>query len=198
MPALLKSNWVLALLGTGLYVVVTALAFNPGTLTPHARTAATVNHDAPRPSWEFSNPEMARLLTELQKEKESLGSRAKQLDELAARLAAERAEINVVTQAVHQMQMDFDRNLLRVVAEEQANLKRLAKTYAIMTPEGAAKIFKEMDDAQLVKIMAFMKEKETAIILEAMAQLGEAEVKRVALISERLRTLLFRDPTNKP
>ena len=63
-----------------------------------------------------------------------------------------------------------------------------------MTPEGAAKIFKEMDDAQLVKIMAYMKEKETATLLEAMAQLGEAEVKRVALISERLRTLLFREP----
>ena len=197
MPALLKSNWIIAVVGAVLYVAVTALLFTPPKIVPRASTVDVVNYNASRPSWEFSNPEMAGLVTELQKEKENLANRTKQLDELAARLMAERAEINVVTQAVHQMQVAFDRNLLRVQVEEQANLKRLAKTYAIMTPEGAAKIFKEMDDAQIVKIMAFMKEKETAAVLEALVQLGEAEVKRVALISERLRTLLFRESASK-
>ena len=198
MPALLKSQWLLALIGAVLYLTVTALLVSPAKIIPHARTLDFVNSDAPRPSWEFSNPEVGRLIAELKKEKENLGSRAKQLDELEARLAAERAEINVVTQAVHQMQVEFDRNLLRVQGEEQANLKRLAKTYATMSPEGAARIFKEMEEAQVVKIMIFMKEKETAAILESLAQLGEAEVKRVALISERLRTVLVREPTGKP
>jgi flagellar motility protein MotE (MotC chaperone) len=198
MPALLKSNGILALIGGVLYITVTALLIHPAKILPRTPTLMSLNHDTPRPSWEFSNPEVARLITELQKEKENLSTRTKQLDELEARLAAERAEINVVTQAVHQMQIEFDRNLLRVQEEEQANLKRLAKTYATMTPEGAARIFKEMDDAQVVKIMVFMKEKENALVLENMSQLGEAEVKRVALISERLRTALYRDAAPKP
>src|SRR5260221_488507 len=88
-----------------------------------------------RPSWEFTNPEADQLMEELKAEKQSLAKREQQLNDLAARLEAERAEVNQVTQSVHQAQMDFDKQVLRVQEEEVANLKKLAKVYAAMTPD---------------------------------------------------------------
>ena len=55
-----------------------------------------------------------------------------------------------------------------------------------------------MEDDQIVKFMVFMKEGETAPLLESFAKLGPAEAKRAAAISERLRTAIFRNPAPKP
>ncbi len=147
------------------------------------------------PSWEFSNPELDQLMAELKKEKATLAERQKQLDELAARLEAERSEIYTATQAVHQIQVDLDRSFIRVADEETANLKKLARMYAAMSPDGAAGILKQLDEASVVKIMLYMKEDESAPVLETLSKLGDAEAKLVAGISERLRVAVFRKST---
>ena len=67
------------------------------------------------------------------------------------------------------MQAEMDRTFLRIQEQEFANLKRLAKVYATMSPEGAAKIMLESPEDAAVKILSFMKESETAPILESMA-----------------------------
>jgi hypothetical protein len=67
-----------------------------------------------------------------------------------------------------------------------------------MTPEGAALIMKQMEDDQIVKFMVFMKDGETAPLLESFAKLGDTEAKRAAAISERLRTAIYRSATPKP
>ena len=77
------------------------------------------------------------------------------------------------------------------------NLKKLAKVYANMTPEGAAAIMKQMEDDQIAKFMVFMKEGETAPLLEGLSKMGEPEAKRAAAISERLRTAIFRPSAAK-
>ena len=41
----------------------------------------------------------------------------------------------------NRLQKEFDQNVLRVQEEETANLKKLAKVYSAMTPEGAARKF---------------------------------------------------------
>jgi uncharacterized protein YoxC len=195
----LKSGWMIALLGAAVYLGVTFALLSPARVLRNLPdTGLHEEPGAPPPSWEFVNPEVDRLIAELKKERQALADREKQLAELAARLDAERAEINIVTQAVHQLQREFDRNVTRVKDEEQANLKKLAKVYAAMSPENAATVFKQMEDEQLVKIMVFMKETETAPILESFASQGETEAKRVAAISERLRTALYRPTTAKP
>src|SRR5687768_14265324 len=95
--------------------------------------------------WEQHNPEVDLMLEELKKEKEVLDKREVELKELQTRLEAERAELNTVTQRVHQLQMEFDQNVVRVKEDETANLKKLAKMYANMSPEGACAILKELD-----------------------------------------------------
>ena len=196
---LLQSGWFRGITGCVLYLGVTGFLLRPANLlngTHPATVAARSNEKSP--SWEFSNPELDRLTTELKKEKEALGTKEQQLNELAARLEAERAEINIVTQTVHRLQREFDRNVVRIPEQETANLKKLGKTYATMSPEGAATIFKQMEDDQVVKILVFMKEGETAPVLESFARLGEAEAKRAAVISERLRTSIPPRPAAKP
>ena len=81
--------------------------------------AAAVMLDAAKP-----------LVAELKKEKEAVGIREQQLNDLALRLQNERTELNQITQKVFQMQREFDTNVVRVREEELPNLKRLVKVYS--------------------------------------------------------------------
>ena len=92
------------------------------------------------PSWMFQNPELSQLVEELRKEKDRLAEKEKQLNELAVRLNSERQELNQVTQAIHGLQMEFDRSVTRIEEGESANLKKLARMYASMAPENAVLI----------------------------------------------------------
>jgi flagellar motility protein MotE (MotC chaperone) len=137
--------------------------------------------------WERHNPEIDQLVQEVRREKEALAKREAELGELATRLAAERAEINTVTQRVAQMQMEFDQNVVRVKEEEAPNLKRLAKLYTTMSPDAVLAIMKELDDQTVVKIFNSMKDSDSAPLIEAMTKQGEAQAKRAAALSESLR-----------
>lgn len=190
MIKLLQSIWTASLVGALLFwgtVVMLWQAPTPAQSHTHPN-AVVVHGDAA--SWKFHNPEVDLLITELKLEKERLAKRSVELNELAERLQAERLELNQVTQMVNQLQVEFDLNVVRVTTEEAANIKRLARTYAAMSPEGAAAILKQLDETTLVKILANMKESEIALLLEAIGRQSEAEARRVAGISERLRLSL--------
>jgi flagellar motility protein MotE (MotC chaperone) len=195
MIRLLQSSWVAAGIGAVLFLVTAAAVLNPRKLlrARQAQITASAKKPTPHAGWDFSNPEIDQLIAELKMEKEGLALREQQLKELATLLAAERSEINQTTQAVNRLEKEFDERIVRVREEETANLKKLAKTYAAMSPEGAATILKQMEDDQIVKILVFIKEGDSAPILEAFAKSGEADAKRVAMISERVRVASFRN-----
>jgi flagellar motility protein MotE (MotC chaperone) len=185
---LLHSQWTATSLGAAAYLVTLVLFWPPP--PPEARAETKSTRPPAGPSWEFRNPETDILILELSKEKEALALKEKDLKELAERLQNERAELYLLTQAVHQVQAEFDEHVTRVREEETANLKRLAKMYSTMSPEGAATVFKELDDGTVVKLMVFMKDADSAAVLESMARQGEAAARRVAALSERLRMAL--------
>ena len=192
---LLQSKWMCVVVGLLLYASVTIAVWQSPQLKLPARKHASGKAGArTKPSWEFQNPEVDQLIAELQQQKTSLAEKEHQLNDLATRLQAEREEIGIVTQQVGRIQTEFDRNVVRVREEETANLKRLAKIYAAMTPEGAVSILKEMKDDDIVKILAYMKDVETAPILELLAKPGVADAKRTAQISERLKAIVYRTP----
>src|SRR5882724_10792712 len=187
MKKLLTSTWMTVLISLLIYVGATALFWKTPVITPAAAATNEVEtHDSRMgPSWDFVNPEADQMLAEIKVEKKSLAKKEQELNDLATRLQAERAELKLVTQSVQHLQTDFDQNVLRIRDEETANLKKLAKVYADMTAESAAIIFAELDDSSIVKIMAFMKDNETAAILEALSKKGQPEAKRAANLSER-------------
>jgi flagellar motility protein MotE (MotC chaperone) len=125
-------------------------------------------------------------MLELKEQKKGLDLREQQMNEAEAQLRAERDEVAKVKQNVAQLQADFDKSVVRVNAEETPNLKKLAKVYADMAPDAAAAVLSQMEDGEIVKIMLFMKEAETAAILEIMAKQGDAKAKRAAAISGRI------------
>jgi flagellar motility protein MotE (MotC chaperone) len=143
------------------------------------------------------NPEIDLLISDLQRRKEELDLRDKQLQEWAARLQSEAAELSQITQQVARLQSAFDEKVLNIQTEESANLKKLARTYSAMAPETAAAILNELDDASIVRVLVFMKEEETARVLEALSRTGETQAKRVADLSEKLRLAMFRTPDQK-
>jgi flagellar motility protein MotE (MotC chaperone) len=193
--SLLKSKWTASALGSVFFVLVVALSWRTPTIHPVA--AAPLAFSQAGPSWSFFNPELEQLITELNKEKAALAARESQLKQWESRLQTERQEINSITQAVHQLQQEFDKNVVRVRDEESPNLKRLARTYTAMEPESAVAIFRQMEDPTLVKILLCMKDTDTAPILAALAKTGEADAKRTAALSERLRQSVPANPTAK-
>jgi flagellar motility protein MotE (MotC chaperone) len=190
MTKLLTSSWMTLPVSAIIYLTAT-LAFWKTPVPPkHQETPGL--HGQLGASWEFKNPEADQLLAELREEKKAVDKKQQQLTELEQHLNAERAEITQAAQSVNRLQKEFYQNVLRVREEETANLKKLAKVYSAMTAEGAAGIFAGMEDLQVAKIMVFMKETETAGILEVMGKKGGAEAKRAAALSERLRLASFR------
>ena len=194
MIKLFTNIWISAPLGAVVYLIATVLFWQSP--SPPARQKMPELVNAIGPSWDFNNPEADLLITELKIEKKSLQERQQQLDDLAARLNTERAEVGQVIQSVRQLQVEFDKAVLRVKDEEKGNLKKLAKLYGAMSPEIAASVLEQLDNEAIVKIMLFLKNEETAAILEAIAKKGEAESRRTAQISEQIR-LSSHSPTTK-
>lgn len=198
MAKLLTSGWVVALLGTLMYLGTTvALWQAPAGVPKRAAPPPPPKAVLDGPSWDFVNPELDQLMQELRAERTLVAQQKVRLEEWEKRLQVERQELNQVAQSVKKMQTDFDQGVVRVHDEERENLKKLAKVYANMSPEGASLILQELTDDPLVKIMALMKEAETAPVLEAMAKLP-GQAKRVATLSERLRLTLYRTNSVRP
>ena len=194
---LLKSRWIVAVLGVLLYASTTAAVLQRHKTAFLRRSANPEQGKQATAFWDINSSEVDQLMDELKKEKSELASREQQLNELSTRLQTDRTEVNQATQRVYQLQKEFDQNVVRVHDEEAANLKKLAKIYASMSAESAASILKNLEDEQIVKFLVFMKEGETAPILEAWAKLGEAESKRAAQLSDRLRLSTYRNAANK-
>jgi flagellar motility protein MotE (MotC chaperone) len=192
MVRFLQSTWMSMLLGGLIFLSTTAALLKPSQL-PAPAPAPIVEIARPgsnEPSWKFRNPEMDQWIQEIQREKEALNTREQQLKDLETRLHAERQELSVVTQAVYQMQSDFDKNVVRLNAQDADNLKRQAKLLSAMSPEGAAATLNEMGDDDVVRILFTMKADDASVVLDTLSKAGKDQAKRAATIIERMRRTL--------
>lgn len=193
MIRLLQSPWMVSLIGCLTYLATTVALIQPtklqGAHAPVADTDPTLG-----PSWNFSNPDLDSMVAELKAKKDALDQREQSLNELAARLQAAQQEVFAVTQAVAQLQQQFDANVVRLKSDEAANLRKLAKLHAAMSPQASAAILKELKDEDVAKILAYMKVDEAAAVLQAFSQLGTNEARRAALLSDRLRRTIAPAP----
>lgn len=198
MMAILKSNWMAALLGAVMYLGTTVILLSSTSLhrppPPPSETAANLNG----PSWSFRNPELDQMVEELRQEKLALAAREQQIGQLEARIRVEQQQLSTATQLVVRLQKEFDRNVVRLKEQETTNLKRLAKTHAAMSPDGSANILKELTDEEVTKILVFLKADEAGPILEAMGRLGKNEARRAAVLSDCLRRTIPAGAETKP
>ncbi len=189
----LTSGWFMALTGSLLYLGTTVLLIRPAqfagvraALAARAGALAQGNE----PSWRFKNPEFDQWIAELNMEKSDLATRTRQLQEWQTRLAAQQQEFATATQAVYQLQAAFDKNVVRIKAQEVQNLGKQAKIIAGMSPAGAAALINQMDDDDVVRLLSIMKPDDAGALLDALSKLGPAEAKHAALLTERLRMVL--------
>ena len=181
------------ILGAVIYLATTVVLLNPAKFhavlaSSPAEQLSIINDN--EPSWKFRNPEMDQWIEEIKREKESLDLREQQLKDLETRLNAERQELTVVTQAVSQMQADFDKNVVRLNAQDVVNLKRQAKLISAMSPEGAAATLNDMSDDDVVRILFTMKPDDASLALDTLSKMGKVQAKRAADIIERMRRTL--------
>jgi flagellar motility protein MotE (MotC chaperone) len=196
----LQSPFFAAVLGGVLFLLTSAFLTTQGIATAtHGDEAAegSAHANTKGPSWDFFNPELDHIIADLKSERDALETREKQLDALATRLKAERAELDEALNSIKKIQQQVDRDVFRIKEEEAGNLKKLAKMYSAMDPASAARILRELDDAIVVKILTLVKEPETALILQSLARMGEAETRRAAGISEHLRANTSAKPSAK-
>src|SRR5262245_15365247 len=169
----LQSKLFAAVLGSTLFMLTTAFLTTSGMSSAlHGEGGEDAAHGASTtgPSWAFFNPELDQMVAELKAEKDAAVAKEKQLNELAARLRAEWAELEVALKGIRKIQSQVDQDLFRIKENEAANLKKLAKMYAAMEPASAAKILRELDDVIVVKTLSLMKEPETALVLESFSK----------------------------
>ncbi len=195
-----------SLIGGLLYLAVTAALILKGykpPAPPPAKVAKVVEKDgvsgAPlagktadelngmTQSWNYYNQDIEFLIIYLKETSNLFRIRQKDLDELGQRLAAERAELASVTQSVARLRDDIDKQVIRIQDDEIINVKRLAKTYAGMEPSSAAKVFAELDEKLVVKVMSQMKDDQNAAILDALAKTNAQGAKLAAALSDKLR-----------
>jgi flagellar motility protein MotE (MotC chaperone) len=194
MNRLLQSSWFVALLGCLLYLGTTIFVLNPSKfagLQPPKPDYSAEND----PSWKFHNPEFDQWVAQIRSEKDNLDLRQQHLDELQSRLNAELQEISTVTQAVSQLQVNFDRDVIRFKAEEVDNIKHQAKLMSAMSPEGAVALLDQMPDDQAIRILFTMKSDEASIILDTWSKIGKPEAKRAADLMQKLRQVMSPPPT---
>jgi flagellar motility protein MotE (MotC chaperone) len=192
----LQSPLFAAVLGGVLFLLTSAFLTTQGVATAtHEDEEHAAQANTKGASWDFFNPELDEIIADLKSERDTLATREKQLNELATRLKVERAELDDALKGIKKIQEQVDKNLFRIKEDEAGNLKKLAKMYTAMEPASAARILRELDDTIVVKILTLVKEPETALILEALSRMGEAETKRAAAMSENLRSAISPKPS---
>jgi len=195
MKKLLGANWFVAMVGSGTYLGTTLFCFNTARLSL-VQPGQDVSD--PRPSvsesWTFLNPDLDRMIAELKRERDALATREQQLKDLEARLGSERQEIRVAADVVDRIQREFNETILSIRQEEIPNLKKLAKIYTAMSPEGAANILKEQTDEEILKVLFYLQASEAGPILETFGRLGASTAQRAAQLTDRLRRSLENPP----
>jgi flagellar motility protein MotE (MotC chaperone) len=190
MIRILKSSWFVALTGCLLYLATTLALLNPAEFAGARPVVPEQRSADDDPSWKFKNPEFDQWVAQMKQEKDAMAAREQQLNDWQTRLDAERQEISTVTQTVAQLQAQFDQNVIRFRAGEAENVKRQAKLIAAMSPEGAATLFGNMSDDDVVRILFTMKIDEASLVLDAMNKMGKTESKHAAMLTERMHQVL--------
>lgn len=200
MSRILSAPWFLAVLALALTLGTqyAALKLYWEELFPESAKVLILKQKDPSPlHWSFSSVEIDRLQRELREGMETVERRSRELDEYAVRVENDRIQVEEIKASVAKLRQDLMDSVIKLEATEVKNLKTLAKTYAVLEPAATVRIFGELDDPTVVKIMFFMKPEMVGELFQEMA-LQDAQdtklVERAARLSDMLR--LFTDNTN--
>jgi len=152
-----------------------------------AKAHEPVKPDAP---WDFWTIEIENLAAELKDAKAGLKKREDELTAREQRFAAERQELSKQRQQLEALRAEIGNAMIEIKVDEMKNMKSLAATYSNLSPKATLTIFKQMDDATVVKLLALMKTDVVSPLFEEMSKQAVADpglARRAAQLSEKLR-----------
>lgn len=192
----LTSAWGLAIIAIVLTIETMAGMLYAARASFSAASPAAV-HAKAASLWSFKPDEVDKLISQLGSERKKLDARETDLNKLEAQVASERAELEKVRSGIQTSKDELAAAVSEVQDSESKNIKTLAQTYSAVSPRAAVAIFAEMDDTMAVKILATMKAEGVGAIFQEMANKNDAQAKRVARLSDKLR-LFKRAKSNPP
>ena len=151
--------------------------------------------------WDFWTIEIENLSNELKEEKARLRKQSEMIELRAGRLAAEEKELGKLRADIEAVRKDIADKIITISADEAVNLKKLAQTYATLSPRAVVAIIREMDDATVIKIFSLLKIDVVGPVFEEMAKTAGPEgplAKRAATLSEKLRLMKANRAGNGP
>ncbi|OIR18776.1 hypothetical protein GALL_11160 [mine drainage metagenome] len=185
--------------GTTVFVVWKAAAHYADVIA--ARRAAAEAAKKPQKPWDFWTVEIENLASDLRSERADVKKREDELDQREARLNLESQELAKTRKQIEAMRDMIDQRLVEVGLGEQANLKKLAQTYAGLSPQAAVAIFRDLNDRTVVKLMSLMKPDAVGAIFEEMSRESVADpnlARRAASITDQLRLIRVAKPPTTP
>ena len=200
MGKLLRNPLVLAVLAGMSYLGTTAAVLHLRWTTLSEPPAAVVSTSAKKQSlitvgsrpWDFWSAETEEMIAELGREHARLDERTHDLDTLKTRLDGEKVELDRLREQITQSRQELDHATTELGEDETKNLRPLAQTYSRLTPRATVAIFREMDDATVLKILALMKTDAVGLIFEEMARTSDQNgtlASRAAALTDKLRLL---------
>ncbi|MEY5016849.1 MAG: hypothetical protein RIS92_3207 [Verrucomicrobiota bacterium] len=198
---MLAAPWFLAVVGLlsslGVGVMMMLSAQKKIVATPPPVAAAVVVEEKPVPPqtvFSFHTAELVEMVEDLKKQKQKILEEQKDVKALAARTLSDRQEVEKIRDEIKELRADLDRRVVEVQQEEVKNLEALASTYSSMPPSAVVPIFKEMEEDQVVKILATMKAKAVGLVLSEMGKAPdksgeESTARRAARITDKLRLM---------
>jgi len=154
-----------------------------------SRVQTTVSH-APEPPWDFWTIEIENLAAELKEAKAALKQREDDVLAREARFASDRLELARQRQQLENLRSEIANTVISIQENELRNMKMLAATYSELSPKAALTIFKQMDDATVVKLLALMNKDVISPLFEELTKQSAndpALARRAAQLTDKLR-----------
>lgn len=141
--------------------------------------------------WEFKVEDFALMLKITTDSREYVRDKEEKLNKLEAHINRERESLLRLKKEIQDLQDTLSEEIITIQNAEQKNLKTLATTYTNMEPEAVVKVFDELDNASVVKLMHFIAPESLGAILQVMAgqrpEKGKEPAKRVSQLIETFR-----------
>lgn len=138
-------------------------------------------------SWEFENPDMSTLVTELKKEKEKLSTRSVILEQLEDQILEEMKNLKSLRNEIEVLKNEFNANLFDYTDVQVKQLKNTAEIIRELDRDKAVSLIMVMHPAEATRLMGFFRTDETADLLEHMSGKGQSGLQLAAKISSGLR-----------
>lgn len=109
--------------------------------------------------------EEVKLFSTLEDRKKALDHREEELNQLQVELEKQRDELQAKLKRLEDLRKNISTKLEEQVDQDEEKVKKLVDVYSNMKPTQAAKIMEKLDEGLAIKILARMKKKSAAAIL---------------------------------